>query len=58
MDGFGCPWCDQEVSVGPQAWAAGSIVCPACRTQVDLAVGTSSAPGDGDLPDVELPLAA
>ncbi|GEM_PF-3462296 len=38
MNGFDCPWCDHEVSISPQAFAAGSVVCPECSTQVDVVV--------------------
>lgn len=39
MIGFDCLWCDQRVTLHPDALAAGSITCPACRTEVDLVVG-------------------
>ena len=58
MIGFACPWCDQQVSLQPQALAAGSITCPECRTQVDLAVGPAIAPRDATVAIEELALAA
>jgi hypothetical protein len=57
MIGFGCPWCDAEVSLEPGALADGCVVCASCRTQVDLAVDPAVAPGQV-APSVALPLAA
>jgi transcription initiation factor IIE alpha subunit len=58
MIGFACPWCDQQVSLQPQALAAGSITCPECRTQVELSVGPAVVQRDPGLVSVDLPLAA
>jgi len=46
MIGFACPWCDHEVRLQPQSLAAGHIVCPECRTQVDLTVGPALVPAE------------
>jgi len=60
MVGFECLWCGQQVTIHPEALAAGAITCPACQTQVDLAVGPAAAiqplPRTGAR--TELPLAA
>jgi hypothetical protein len=60
MIGFECPWCDQRLTLQPDALAAGSITCPACLTQVDLAVSpvAGGPPVRSHGMDTELPLAA
>ncbi len=58
MIGFACPWCDQQVSLQPQALAAGSITCPECRTQVELSVGPAVASRELTTAPEELALAA
>ncbi len=58
MIGFACPWCDQQVSLQPQALTADSIMCPECRTQVDLSVGPAVAPREVAMAPKDLALAA
>jgi transcription elongation factor Elf1 len=58
MIGFACPWCDHEVSLLPQAMAAGSMVCPECSTQVDVAVVPAAAATEHVAADRDLALAA
>ncbi len=60
MIGFECLWCDQQVTLHPEALSAGTITCPACLTQVDLVVGPATPLSLVSRPvtEVELPLAA
>ncbi len=58
MNGFDCPWCDQEVSFSPQAFAAGSVVCPECSTQVDVVVVPAAVQREPVAADRELAMAA
>lgn len=60
MIGFECLWCDQRVTIHPDALASGTITCPACLTQVDLVVGpiATMSPVGRTAIETALPLAA
>ena len=42
MISIGCPWCDHQLSLSPQAFADEALVCNECSTRIDLAVGPAT----------------
>ena len=42
MISIGCPWCDHQLSLSPQVFADGVLVCNECSTRVDLALGPAA----------------
>ena len=58
MIGFACPWCDHEVALSPQSFAAEAIVCGDCSTRIELSVGPAIAPVVVEIPRAALPRAA
>ena len=58
MISIGCPWCDHQLSLSPQAFADEALVCNECSTRIDLAVAPAAVvvPMEPQVP--ALPLAA